>query len=98
LQGPRIVQVNYHEFLAALRRAGDVGARIDPTERQRWSDWVRANDVKEAAFRTVGSNQFEGLVPVIIDDGSDWTGYFLYSRRDEACLRWVPSGPPKSAN
>ena len=94
---PRIIQVDYHQFLNALRSAGDVAGRIDATDRQRWTDWVRANNVKEAAFRSVGSNQFEGLVPVIIDDGSDWAGYYLYSSREEACLKWTTEGQSDSS-
>lgn len=94
LQRPRIIQVDYHAFLAALRRASDAGARIDPTEKTRWNEWVKAQNVKEAAFRSVGCNQFDGLVPVIIDDGSEWAGYYLSSVREEACLKWTTSEIP----
>jgi hypothetical protein len=95
VQRPRIVQVNYHEFQQALQRAGDTGSRIEPADKVRWVEWVKGHDIKEAAFRTVGSNQFEGLVPVIIDDSSSWAGYYLYSVIEEACLKWevVVPGP-----
>lgn len=94
MQRPRIVQVDYHEFIAALRRASDKAGRIDPSDKTRWIDWVKAGNVKEAAFRSVGNNQFDGLVPVIIDDGSEWAGYYLYSAREEACLKWTVDEAP----
>jgi hypothetical protein len=88
---PRIVPVDYHQFLAELRKATDAGKRIDASEKARWSAWVKQNNIREAAFKSVGSNQFEGLKPVIIDDDGAWRGYYLYTSSEEACLKWMPA-------
>jgi hypothetical protein len=86
---PRIVPVDYHQFLAELRKATDAGKRIDATDKARWSAWVKEHNIREAAFKSVASNQFEGLKPVIIDDAGEWGGYYLYTSSEEACLKWV---------
>ena len=87
---PKIVDLDYFQFQKALRRAIDTGFRIDRADKQRWSEWVRANHIKEAAFRSFAKRMYEGLEPVIIDGepGYEWRGYYLYSTDEEAVLRW----------
>jgi hypothetical protein len=85
---PRIVDVDYHQFLGALRKASDTGQRIDVADKNRWLAWVRDNHVKEAAFRTFAQGKYEGLEPVIIDASDEWRGYYLVSKQEEACLKW----------
>jgi hypothetical protein len=86
---PRIVPVDYDQFLAELRKATDIGKRIDASDKARWSAWVKQNNIREAAFKSVGSNQFDGLKAVIIDDPGAWGGYYLYTTSEEACLKWM---------
>ena len=86
---PRIVEVDYFRFQQALRQAVDSGQRIDRSEKQRWSDWVREHRVKEAAFKSFGEGMYEGLEPVIIDTEGEWRGYYLVSKSEEACLKWT---------
>lgn len=85
---PRIVEVDYFRFQQALRRAADTGERIDRSDKQRWSDWVRQHRVKEAAFKSFGEGMYDGLEPVIIDTEGQWRGYYLVSTTEEACLKW----------
>jgi hypothetical protein len=85
---PRIVEVDYFGFQQALRRATDSGNRIEQTDKPRWNAWVRANGVKEAAFKSFGEGKFDGLVPVILDGDAQWRGYYLVSTSEEACLKW----------
>jgi hypothetical protein len=85
---PRIVDVDYHQFQTALRKAIDSGQRIDVAEKDRWSAWVRNNNVKEAAFKSFAQGKYQGLVPVIIDAAGEWNGYYLVSKQEEACLKW----------
>lgn len=85
---PQIVEVDFFRFQQALRRATDAGERIDPTDKERWSSWVREHRVKEAAFNSFGQGKFEGLKPVIIDTEGQWRGYYLVSAVEEACLKW----------
>lgn len=88
---PSIVDIDYFQFQRALRRAIDSGNRIDRSDTDRWSKWVRENHVKEAAFRSFAQGRYEGLEPVIIDDDSDWAGYYLFSTDEEAVLKWERS-------
>ena len=85
---PRIVDVDYHQFQSALRKAIDTGQRIDVADKNRWLAWVRDNHVKEAAFRSFAQGKYEGLVPVIIDASDEWRGYYLVSKQEEAVLKW----------
>ncbi|HEX5421652.1 MAG TPA: hypothetical protein VFY39_16795 [Gammaproteobacteria bacterium] len=85
---PRIVEMDYFPFQQALRRAVDTGERIDPSEKERWNGWVRENRVKEAAFKSFGRGMYDDLEPVIIDNDGPWRGYYLVSKREEACLKW----------
>ena len=64
---PRIVEINYHDFVSALRTAASEGTRLEPTEKDRWAQWVKDNEVKEAAFRSYCKGQFEQLKAVILD-------------------------------
>lgn len=86
---PRIVERSYFEFKSALQRAADQGTRIEPKDKVRWKAWVRANKVQEAAFKTLASRKFEEVRSVIIDDDSDWGGYYIYTTVEEACLKWT---------
>ncbi len=85
---PRIVDVDYFQFQRALRKAIDSGRRIDVSDKERWRAWVRENQIKEAAFKSFAQGKYEGLEPVIIDDDSQWRGYYLFSKQEEACLKW----------
>ncbi len=85
---PKIVDLDYYQFQRALRRAIDSGARIDRADKKRWSDWVRENRIKEAAFRSFSKNLYDSLEPVIIDNDGKWRGYYLLSVDEEAVLRW----------
>jgi hypothetical protein len=90
---PRIVEVDYFSFQQALRRASDSGERIDPADKARWTQWVKAHNVKEAAFKSIGQGKYEGLEPVIIDSDGEWRGYYLVSKLEEACLKWERPAP-----
>ena len=85
---PRIVDMDYFLFQRELRKAIDSGNRIDPSDKQRWSEWVKANHIKEAAFRSFAKGKYEGLEPVIIDGDGKWRGYYLVSKDEEAVLKW----------
>jgi hypothetical protein len=85
---PRITEINYHDFVSALRRAVSDGTRLEPIERAKWSAWVKANKVKEAAFRSFCKGQYDDLKPVILDTDESWRGYYLISDVEEVCLKW----------
>lgn len=85
----KAVEVNYHEFLSNLRRATDVGGKIERKERDKWNEYIKKHDIKEAAFLRAGAAKFANVIPVIIDHGVEWDGIYVYSKDDEACLKWI---------
>lgn len=85
---PRIVDLDYYQFQKELRKAIDTGNRIDRSDKKRWSEWVRENHIKEAAFRSFAMGKYDGLEPVIIDGDGKWRGYYLVSTDEEAVLKW----------
>lgn len=86
---PRIVEVDYYNFAAALQKAVDTGSRIDPKEEARWAQYVKDHRVKEVSAKSYAKGLYESLQPVIIDQEGEWGGYYLYSSAEEACLKWV---------
>ncbi|MDJ0908246.1 MAG: hypothetical protein QNI99_03565 [Woeseiaceae bacterium] len=85
----RIVEQNYFEFTNALRSASDRGQKLEPSNKDAWKAWVRANRIQEAAFKSVANKKYEGMQPVIIDDDGPWQGYYMYTTDEEAVLKWV---------
>lgn len=85
----RIVEQNYFEFTNALRSASDRGNKLEPRDKDTWKAWVRENRIQEAAFKSLADKKYEGMQPVIIDDDSDWRGYYMYTTDEEAVLKWV---------
>lgn len=85
---PKIIEVDYYRFRTELNRAAGVGERLEPTDKDAWKEWVRSNEVREAAFLTMGSNMYDELKPVILTGDNEWQGYYLVSTVDEACLKW----------
>ena len=85
----RIVEQNYFEFSAALRDASDTGNKIEPSDKERWKEFVKEHRIQEAAFKSLADKKFEDMMPVIIDNDTPWKGYYLYTTVEEACLKWV---------
>jgi hypothetical protein len=87
---PRIVDVNFYDFKTSLKRAADLGGRIEPSEKEKWQAYVKEHQVKEASCLVFGRSKSESIKPVIINSGEDWDGYYVYSDEDEVALKWVP--------
>ncbi len=86
---PKIVEANYYEFVARLTKATNAGHRLEKSDQPAWDEYVTKHQVNEIAMRSWGSSKFEETAPVIIADGSSWDGYYVYSKVDEACLKWT---------
>ncbi|MEM1432633.1 MAG: hypothetical protein AAGG11_01110 [Pseudomonadota bacterium] len=85
---PKILEVEYHEFFGALTKAIDAGHRLEKSDGQPWQDFVEAQSVNEVAMASWGRSKFQKVEPVIITNGR-WTGYYVYSKDDEGCLKWT---------
>lgn len=85
----RIIQVDYYEFTKNLRKAADSGGRIEKSQAEKWKAWVGEHKVNEIAMKSWGRSKFGGGTPVIIDNGRDGVGYYIYSLDEEAALKWT---------
>ena len=85
----RIVAVDYYEFTKNLRKAADNGTRIEKSQKEKWEAYVAEHKINEIAMHSWGRSKFGGSTPVIIDSGSDADGYYVYSKDEEAALKWA---------
>lgn len=86
---PKIEEVDYYDFVARLKSATSAGTRLEKSDEAAWAAYVDANKVNEVAMTSWGRSKFGETVPVIINDDSSWQGYYVYSKAEEACLKWV---------
>ena len=71
-----------------LETAALAGARVEQKDKAKWQDYVKNHKVKEAASRVLAKSISETVVPVIIDSDDEWSGYYLYSKQDNVCLKF----------
>jgi len=87
---PTIKEINFVDFKRILEQAAAAGTRVEKSDKARWSAFVTQSRVKEAGFIAYARSHSESLTPVIVDDSGPNGGYYLYSERDEVCLKWIP--------
>ncbi len=85
----KIVEVDYYEFITRLQKAIDTGRRLEKSDQPAWDEYVKNNKVNEIAMQSWGRSKFSGTQPVIIADGSTWDGFYVFSKDDEAVLKWT---------
>jgi len=83
----KVVDFDYYQFIGLMRRATDAGKRIDKSEGQRWTDYIKAKGINEVAATAIARQKFENALCVIIDEGLETDGLYFYSKNDEGCLR-----------
>lgn len=88
----RIIAVDYYEFMKSLRKAADAGTRIEKSQADKWKDYVDTYKINEIAMHSWGRSKFGGSTPVIINSGGEADGYYVYSKDEEAALKWVWEG------
>lgn len=86
----KVVDFDYYQFLGLLRRATDVGARLEKKDGARWDDYIKAHGINEIAATAIAKRKFEGAVAVILAEGKDTDGLYFYSKNEEGCLHLVP--------
>jgi hypothetical protein len=86
---PTVREINYVDFKRTLERAATAGTRVEASDKSRWAAFVAAHRVKEAGFNAYAKGHSDSLRPVIIDEPEPSGGYYLYSDRDEVCLKWI---------
>lgn len=87
---PRIIEVDYQEFLAIYRRATDSGKKIDVTDKERWTRFVREHNIPEAGMAVKAkAGVMSGKSRVVIVDGDGKAdGYYIYSPDALFCLKY----------
>lgn len=87
---PSIIEVEYHAFLALLRRATDSQKKIEPSEKERWAQFVRQHNVPEAGMGVkAAARSMSGKTKAVIISGAGKAdGYYIYSRDDLFCLKY----------
>ena len=86
---PTVKEINYVDFKRTLEQAAVAGTRVEKSDKTRWTSLVAQHRVKEAGFNAYARSHSESLKPIIIDEGAPNGGYYLYSERDEVCLKWI---------
>jgi hypothetical protein len=87
---PSVKEINYVDFKRILERAATTGTRVEVSDTARWNAYVSQHRVKEAGFGAYARSHSDSLKPVIVDEPDPSGGYYLYSERDEVCLKWIP--------
>ncbi len=87
----RLVEVDYQEFLKALRTAKAAGAAISPDEKAAWAKEVAARAVKAEAFRLMARDRFGAEELAILNGAAPWDGLFAWNPESHACVRFEVS-------
>lgn len=87
----QINEVNYFDFLEILKHATNLGKKIEKTDKDRWTSFVRENKVPEAGLKVhAAAGVMSGKIKEVIIEGiKDTTdGYYLYSDDEQFCLKY----------
>lgn len=89
---PRIIEVQYHDFLNILQQATDAKQRIDQTDKGKWNDFMRKHKVPQAgiAVKARSGAMSGNLKSVIIEGAGSADGYYVYAPDDLFCLKYEP--------
>jgi len=89
----KIVEVDYYILRDKLKRAADVGGRIEKSDKQQWQDYIKEKKVNDTSLLAWGKVKFSSgkLKLVVINHGDPWDGCYVYSEDDEAALKFIPA-------
>ncbi len=87
---PRIIEIEYHDFLKILQHATDSKTKIDIADKVRWKNFVREHKIPEAGMgvKAKAGAMSGNTKAVIIDGDSAADGYYIYSSDDLFCLKY----------
>ena len=87
---PRIIEIDYHDFLKVLRLATDTKKKIDKADKQAWASYVRKHNVPEGGIAVKAkAGAMSGKTKVVIIDGAgEADGYYIYAPDDLFCLKY----------
>ena len=87
---PRIIEVQYHQFLKILQQATNSKKKIDKTDKEAWMNFVRKHKIPEAGMGVMAkAGAMSGKTKGVIIDGAGASdGYYIYSSDDLYCLKY----------
>jgi len=87
---PRIIEIEYHDFLKILQHATDSKTKIDVADKERWKNFVREHKIPEAGMgvKAKAGAMSGNTKAVIIDGEGPNDGYYIYSSDDLFCLKY----------
>ena len=87
---PRIIEVEYHDFLKILQHATDSKKKIDKADKTGWANFVRKHHIPEAGMNVKAkAGAMSGNTKAVIIDGAGASdGYYIYSSDDLFCLKY----------
>lgn len=88
---PSIVEVDYYTLVEKMKLAADSRRLLEKKNKEKWKTYVSENNIREASLLAYGKVKFTTGSPqlVAIEMGSDWDGCYVYSKSDEAALKYV---------
>lgn len=86
----RIYELQYADFSNILRKASNLKKKIEKTDKEAWTNFVKKHNVPEGAILFRGKAEtMSGIVSVVIIDGAGaYDGYYVYSSDDAVCLKF----------
>ncbi len=87
---PRIIEVDYHDFLKTLRRVTNLKKKIEKADKAAWADFVRKYNISEPGMLARGKRgAMSGNIKTVIIDGDGASdGYYVYSADDLFCIKY----------
>ena len=87
---PRIIEVDYQDFLRILRQAADAKTKIEMADKTAWTNFVRKHQVPEAGIVVhANAGAMSGKTKAVIIEGSGAAdGYYVYAPDDQYCLKY----------
>jgi len=87
---PRIIEVEYHDFLKILQHATDSRKKIDKADKTAWANFVRKHKIPEAGMNVKAkAGAMSGNTKAVIIDGDGAAdGYYIYSADDLFCIKY----------
>lgn len=85
----RVVERDFPAFLELLRRAESTGTAIEKHQPDRWQSYISEHGFNEDMAASIARQRMESVTAVIIAEGNESDGLYLYSTAEEICLRVV---------
>ena len=85
----KVVENDFPAFLELFRRCESSGAAIAKHQTEKWSAFIAEHGINESMAVQIAREQMESITLVIITEGSESDGLYLYSIPEEFCLRVV---------